>query len=124
MYGDHQPSLSETFYDTYLDSENPSAKYRTPFVIWSNFDLPEASGLTMSPNYLVPYLMEMLSGTNHSLPLSSYYQFLNETRQEVPVVTTWGYVQNGEFITEPENLPDLLEEYRMVEYNNVIDEKN
>lgn len=123
MYGDHQPSLSETFYDTYLDSENPSAKYRTPFVIWSNFDLPEASGLTMSPNYLVPYLMEMLSGTNHSLPLSSYYQFLNETRQEVPVVTTWGYVQNGEFITEPENLPNLLEEYRMVEYNNVIDEK-
>ena len=42
MYGDHQPSLSDAFYDSYMDTTDPSAKYKTPFLIWSNFTLPKA----------------------------------------------------------------------------------
>lgn len=121
MYGDHQPSLSETFYNTYLDTNDPSAKYKTPFVIWSNFEIQESIDNLMSPNYLVPYLFQVLSDSEYPLPISSYYQFLNATRNEVPVITTWGYIQNGTLSTETEYLPAELDSYRMIEYNNAID---
>ena len=121
MYGDHQPSLSDAFYDSYMDASDPSAKYKTPFLIWSNFTLPKVENTIMSPNYMVPYLMEILSQSEHPLPISSYYQFLNATRKEVPIMTTWGYWQDDQYVTQPQKLLDLLSDYHKVEYNNVVD---
>lgn len=65
--------------------------------------------------------MEILSQSEHPLPISSYYQFLNATRKEVPIMTTWGYWQDDQYITQPQKLLDLLSDYHKVEYNNVVD---
>ncbi|AND79954.1 LTA synthase family protein [Streptococcus pantholopis] len=122
MYGDHQPGLSNSYFEPALDANDPSAKYQTPFVMWANFDLPQKEEIQLSPNYIVPYLFDILSQTDYPLPVSSYYQFLSELQQQIPIMTTWGYYDDG--YTYSEEAPadsQLLSQYRLLEYNNVMD---
>lgn len=127
MYGDHQPHLSDNFYQNFMPEtlgNNPdlSPTYTTPFVIWSNFDIAEKAPTTISPNFLVPYTMSLIKDSKNPLPVSPYYQFLSELQKKVPVATTWGFkTSEGKF---HENLADepLLKDYRMIEYNNAIDQ--
>lgn len=121
MYGDHQPALSETFYQRFMDLSDKSSLYSTPFVIWSNFDIPEQKETTISPNFLIPYTLDVLSQTPHALPQSSYYQFLQEVRSAIPVFTTWGYrLPDGSIVDEVTDFP-LYRDYQQIEYNNAID---
>ncbi|MGT2754626.1 LTA synthase family protein [Streptococcus ovis] len=121
MYGDHQPRLSEEFYKDFLDDSVKSNKYSVPFVIWANFTLPQHPETTMSPNYLVPYLMNVLQETEHPIPSSPYYQFLNDVRQQVPILTTWGTLgQDGQEIKEPEKI-EAFHHYQIMEYYNAFD---
>ena len=46
MYGDHQPAVQSSFYDSLfgksagsLTNEELMNKYRTPFIIWANYDI-------------------------------------------------------------------------------------
>lgn len=126
MYGDHQPSLSISALDSYLDSnKNKAIKYRTPLIMWANFDIPSAKNVVISPNYTVPYALSVLSKTKYALPISPYYQFLNEFRTKLPVMTTWGYqTKDGKFeedITPDSPLYEDYQTYAYLQYNNAID---
>ena len=122
MYGDHQPELSNSYFEPALDANDPSAKYQTPFIMWANFDLPQDDDIKLSPNYLVPYLLSTLTKTDYPLPISSYYQFLSELQQQIPIMTTWGYY-NADYAYSAEAPADnqLLSQYRLIGYNNVVD---
>lgn len=123
MYGDHQPTLSQEFYSQFMDTNNPSAKYTTPFVIWANFDIPEKEYTTISPNYLVPYLMRILSESQYPLPRTGYHQFLDDAQKTIPILTSWGNLDTtGKSIDNIEEIPIYLK-YLQLEYNNAIDKQ-
>ncbi|MDE7113068.1 MAG: sulfatase-like hydrolase/transferase, partial [Acetatifactor sp.] len=49
MYGDHQPWVSDLIVNYYykgmhMPPEQMMDKYKTPFVIWANYDIEEAEG--------------------------------------------------------------------------------
>lgn len=121
MYGDHQPGLTDKFYDNFMDLTDKSSKYSVPFVIWANFKLPQRSETTMSPNYLVPYLLDILQETEYPVPVSQYYQFLEDVRQKVPIITTWGTLgQDGKEIKNAKDIAEF-QNYQIMEYNNAFD---
>lgn len=119
MYGDHHPVLSKEFFGNYMDSSDPSSIYKTPLLIWSNFDIPEKENVAISPNYIIPYLLHTLSETAYAVPISSYYDYMYHLYQEVPIQTTWGYyTSNRELVTKPEDSP-LFELYPYVLYHHI-----
>lgn len=118
MFGDHQPSLSNDFYNAIYEqteglteSDILMNQYRTPFVIWANYDIPEQEGIDISMNYLGILLAQTIG-----LPQTPYYCFLQEQMKEYPIVTVNGYVNNdGQYFSWEEGV-DPFSEYRILQY--------
>ena len=131
MFGDHQPSLGNDFYEQLygkpLDertTEEVLAQYETPFFLWANYDLPEQEGLRISSNYL-----GTLTRQAAGLPLSGFDVQLRALMEVLPVASTAGYVTaEGLTVERPEDLPPEIrrqyEEYRIMAYNYLFDEKH
>jgi phosphoglycerol transferase MdoB-like AlkP superfamily enzyme len=124
LFGDHQPILTDSYFKPYLDGKDPSSRYETPLLIWANFALPEMTETTISPNYITPYLLQILSQTDHALPLTSYYQFLSKVQTEIPVMTTWGYYDGNGTYSEKAPTSELYQQYKYIQYNNVVDKNS
>lgn len=121
MYGDHHPALSESFNEKFIDEEKDKGSlYRTPYIIWSNFELERRANQSLSPNFLMPYLFDLLSNSEHALETPAYFQFLSEVMEEAPVYARWGFQNaNG---TYQENLnTELYKQYELVEYMNLTE---
>lgn len=58
-------------------------RYEVPYVIWANYDIPEADGWNLSANYLAACMMEV-SG----IPLADYQNYLLELQREIPVISS------------------------------------
>ncbi|MCR4728462.1 MAG: sulfatase-like hydrolase/transferase [Lachnospiraceae bacterium] len=121
MYGDHQPNLSDEFYASiwagcdYTDEEKFLMKQKVPFVIWANYDIEEKDLGTMSINYLGPAILETAG-----LPMSDYFNYLNNLRKTLPVISATGFIDaKGNYFTDPnkEEYKDLLKEYSFLQYN-------
>ncbi len=129
LFGDHQPAIQSSFYDglfgktsSELTNEELMNKYRTPFVIWANYDIDETKIDKMSANYLSAYVMK-----EAGLSLSSYQKFLLKLRTKLPVFTAMGcYDKEGNYYESVQDSPysDLVKEYQILQYNNLIDTKN
>lgn len=129
MFGDHLPSIEDEFYEELFGCEQDSlsleqqqARYTTPFVIWANFDIPEATVEYMSANYLST-LLQQAAG----LPMTQYNKYLATLYQSLPVINTVGYIDSdGNYYerTESGEYDDLLYQYNCVEYNNLLDREN
>ena len=122
MYGDHQPWVSDLIVNYYykgadMPPEQMMDKYKTPFVIWANYDIEEAEGYDISMNYLGGLILRTAG-----LPLSPYFGFLEKQREEYPIITVNGYIdKDGNYAnwgSEGEEFP----EYRMLQYNYLFDE--
>ena len=96
-----------------------------PYLIWTNYDLPEAGeGPEISLNYLSTLLAQQAG-----LPLTDYQRFLQEGMEVLPVVNSVGYVDGTGTSTADPNLlteqaQDYLKQYRIVQYNNLFDAAN
>lgn len=129
MFGDHLPSIEDEFYEELLGSslndlskEDEQARYATPFVIWANYDIPEANVEKMSANYLSTLLLQTAG-----LELTDYNKFLASMYQKLPVIDTVGYMDsegNCYSHEETSDYSDLLNIYSRIEYNNLIDTEN
>ncbi len=117
MFGDHQPYVSDSILGSGSDGnvEQKLNKYRTPFVIWANYDIEEAEGYDISMNYLGGLLLRTAG-----VPLTPYFAYLEQLRTDYPVITFNGYLDRegnysnwagGEF-----------PEYRMLQYNYLFDD--
>lgn len=132
MFGDHQPHSMETAFFKELLGTHPlelnldqtTLRYQTPFKIWANYDIEEETDINISTNYLSTLLMK-----SAGLELSEYQDYLWQTYQEVPVVTSNFYMdldgnvydyQTERSIPEYE---DLLNDYATVQYNHLFDEE-
>lgn len=128
MFGDHQPGIEEEFYEELygksldeLDLEELQKRYEVPFIIWTNYSSGSSSDLEMSANYLSA---EVLSRAGLSVP--AYYTFLNEMKEDVPVLNVNGCkdLDNNYTSLEDCKYSDWIEKYRILHYNSSIDRKN
>ena len=129
MYGDHQPAVQSSFYDSLfgksagsLTNEELMNKYRTPFIIWANYDIKEKTIDKMSANYLSAYVMN-----EAGLETSPYQKFLLKLRKKLPVLTAMGcFDKKGKYYESALESPysDMVKEYQILQYNNLIDTKH
>ncbi len=126
MFGDHQPSIETAFYQevygTSLDlltDEQAQARYTTPFVIWANYDIPEAEVERISANYLSTLLCQLAG-----LEQTPYQKYLACLYQELPVLDSYGYITaDGDYCSysDTTDQTELIRQYQCLEYNHLID---
>lgn len=128
LFGDHQPQVATNFYTDVLgtnpDTATAQKKQMVPFLIWANYDIPEAQGVELSLNYLSALLMDTAN-----LPMTGYQKFLSQLWETAPVINTVGIRDAqgnwyGENAALPEELDGAIEDYKVLLYNNVFDKKD
>ena len=128
MFGDHQPQVATNFYTDVLgtnpDTADAQKKQMVPFVLWANYDIPEAQGVELSLNYLSALLMDTAN-----LPMTGYQKFLSQLWETAPVINTVGIGDAqgnwyGENAALPEELDGAIERCKVLLYNNVFDKKD
>lgn len=127
MFGDHQPPISNDFYNTLfgkdvdrLSVDQKADWYSTPYVIWANYDIEEKE-LDMSANYLSSYVMDIAGNK-----LTGYNKYLLDLQKELPVISAVCYKDKDGNVyanDEKSKYSDLLHSYRMLQYNQLFDEK-
>lgn len=130
FFGDHHPNLTYALYKkVYADQpgeysklENYQKRYTVPFMIWANYDIEEQSDVEISANYLTAYMKKTIG-----ISMTGYEKYLMDLYEKVPVITGNCYKgDNGKMysIDEESEYSELLEEYRLIQYNDLIDSKN
>lgn len=133
MFGDHQPYVEDEFYNEMLSQkyeditskEAVENKYITPFMIWANYDIKEEnySDITdISTNYLASLILDVAN-----IQKTPYLHFLDELRNEIPIITGNGYMdKTGSFhdFSEENEYTKLIEEYHYLQFNNMFDNSN
>ena len=128
MFGDHQAKLDSEFFEsvdgrtlTELLVDPEQTLYKTPFVIWANYPIDEATDVECSINYLSTLMLEQ---TN--IPKTRYQYFLTNLMNELPVITNNGFIDaSGNTYSNindlPEELKELAKTYSYFEYNLIFD---
>lgn len=129
FFGDHEPGLSNEVYSKILEKnvEKLSAEenmnlYKTPFLIWANYDIEEQENVNISMNYLSTLMLE-----STGMKLSPFNQFLLDIHKQIPVLTTNGYFgEDGSYYSlKDESSPyyESLRKYQILQYNDLFDKK-
>ena len=127
IFGDHQPVAFSGIHDQLAQNIDPSItyqeqnKYKVPFLLWANYDIQEDNVDEISANYLSSYLLQTagLKGT-------AYNNYLLQLRQEIPVISALFYIDKEGVChqySEDNSYSKLLQEYKMVGYNDALDRK-
>ena len=127
MFGDHQPSdyitntiqriCSVTSDDTLTSLEQG---YRVPFLMWSNYGLEHQYYDGISVNYLSTILMQ-----NANIKKTGYQEFLSNLMQSFPIINANVYQDaDGVFHSWDENQEEQLENYQILQYNQLVDKKH
>lgn len=129
MFGDHQPRVGDSFYNSIygksssqLSLKETEKKYHVPVMIWANYSIKSKSNLDISANYLSSYLAKV---TNQQL--TGYNKYLLDLYKKVPVVTSICYKgANGKTydLDQKSKYTKYLNEYKKIQYNNLVDYKN
>ncbi|WP_099204710.1 LTA synthase family protein [Scatolibacter rhodanostii] len=131
FFGDHWPFAgtndqmsvlldAPTFPD--LSKEEFMRRQEVPYIIWANYDLEQPETEVTSINYLSSLLMRAAG-----LESTPYQKYLHYFSQSLPVMTGVGAIDENENIYWPDEekpYEDLLNEYAILQYNNVFDKEN
>ena len=129
MFGDHYPDLPEEFteyisgekYDD-LDIAGKEQYFNTPFFIWANYDIPEATGVQTSNNYLGTMMLEQTG-----LEMAPYNYFLKNQQKTIPALNHLGYMDaDGIFHTWEQGDEAALDQewkYECLQYNNLAEKR-
>lgn len=93
-------------------------KYKTPLLIWANYDLPDDQIPTSSLNFLGQYLLSYAG-----IEASTYENYLTDFQQKLPAMTFVGYVDaNGKAYSHLEinDYTSMIEDYRTFAYDNLF----
>lgn len=135
FFGDHWPKLEDGFNQAVLKGYNTTADmYRVPFFIWANYPLDGHEIEAVSLNYLSGLLLRAadLEGT-------PYTNYLEELRQDIPVVTDiFTMSSDGKIYlpgsssasgglrvsssSRPPAISQKLRDYSILQYNNSFDD--
>lgn len=130
FFGDHQPSLSSSFYP-YLNGKGLSGLtvdeledlYTVPFFIWTNYESEESEVEITSLNFLSTLALERAGIT-----LPAYNRFLADMYDVVPAINGRGYYSKsaGRFLHIEEAAGKEAEwilNYEILQYNNMFGKK-
>lgn len=130
FFGDHQPSLSSSFYP-YLNGKGLSglttdeleALYTVPFFIWTNYESEEEKVEMTSLNFLASMALERAG-----LTMPSYNRFLLDMQEVIPAINARGYYSRsaGRFLhlTDAKGEEaEWIHKYEMLQYNNMFDKR-
>lgn len=130
FFGDHQPSLSSSFYP-YLNGKGLSgltedeleALYTVPFFIWTNYESEEEEVDITSLDFLSTMALERAG-----IELPAYNQFLSDMMEVVPAINARGYYSQSEggFLHIEDATGEEAEwirDYEILQYNNMFDKK-
>lgn len=130
FFGDHQPSLSSSFYP-YLNGKGLSgltedeleALYTVPFFIWTNYESKAEEVEITSLNYLSTMALERAG-----IALPPYQQFLSDMMETVPAINSRGYysLSEGRFKHVEDAAGEEAEwisKYEILQYNNMFDRR-
>lgn len=125
VFGDHYPTLPDAFLEGLSGKEKDKLSlaeemhyYATPFVIWANYDIPEAEDVVVSTNFLGTLLLQ-LSGYD----MADYNHYLKDMMYTIPALNHLGYLDTrGEYHSwknagKKEDEKEL--EYERLQYNNL-----
>ena len=130
FFGDHQPSLSSSFYP-YLNGKGLSGLtldeledlYTIPFFIWTNYESESGQEEITSINYLSTMALERAG-----IELPAYNRFLADMQEVIPAINSRGYysLSNGKFMHIDEATGEeaqWISDYEILQYNNMFDKK-
>ena len=129
MFGDHQPSLPQSFYTelfgtSSLSFEQVQKKQTVPFVIWTNYETNSQSEMLVGLNSLSSLVLDKAG-----IALPPYFAFLSDMRTFIPAMNAYGYYSptlNRQARTSEATgkEAEFLEEYRILQYNNLFDARH
>ena len=129
MFGDHQPSLPQSFYTSVLGKSELSfaevqKKQTVPFIIWTNYETEAESDVVVGLNALSGIMLERAG-----IALPPYLAFLSDMREDIPALNAYGYYSEkfGRYARNSEAQgveAEWLEKYRIVQYNNLFGGKH
>ena len=129
FFGDHQPIIEgesmEEICGYSPDTLDEKQKlYMVPFFVWTNYDTPEKKIDCTSLNYLSSYMYEAAG-----LEPPVYNRFLTKMEKVIPAMNINGFysLSAGHFLpyeTASDAEREWLENYKILQYNNVFDGKN
>ena len=129
VFGDHYPTLPDEFtekisgkkYEDLTLTEQMNY-FATPFLIWANYDIPEAENVTTSVNYLGTLMLEQ---TGLEMPHYNYY--LKDLMEEMPALNHLGYMDaDGAYHSwkkADDFYKDLEWEYECLQYNELAEDR-
>ena len=119
MFGDHHPFVSSTINkdSDHLDDVN---KYKTPFVMWANYDIPTQIGVTMDSSVLGAYTL-----LNAGVTLPNYLKYNYYAASLVDGYNNYFVLgKNGQFYKYSEDMPDdiqqFLEDHELLQYDQLF----
>ena len=129
FFGDHQPYdhvVKPIYVENGMDIENQTFseqvdRMAVPFIVWANYDIDEAKGLTSSPNFLGAKVAQIAG-----LPLSGYQDVLLEMSETIPAINTLGYQSadgSWHYLTEArDEEAELISRYEKLQYYFIFDQ--
>ncbi|MCF0230662.1 MAG: LTA synthase family protein, partial [Parasporobacterium sp.] len=128
FFGDHQPSMSDEFYEKLMaetadTQEKMVNRQKVPYMIWANYDISgtvdQIAGEGVdAENISLNYLSTLVTDTA-GLPKTGFQLFLEEARQEIPVINAFYYIgKDGKVYTMGDESPyeDIIKKYRYFQY--------
>jgi phosphoglycerol transferase MdoB-like AlkP superfamily enzyme len=135
FYGDHQPSLSNSFYSRYFnisgdaDTKAMQAKYAVPYMFWGNFEFEDEERELSSINFLAPRMLDIVG-----VQKTRYLSFVQNLSKTVTAINPYGWWSQNPETLEYEyhvlNMSNISEESPMLQvyywqqYNLLFDEGN
>ena len=126
MFGDHQPSLPDSFYSQCWGlTENSTtealqAKYVIPYLYWGNFDFETDFAELTSINYMSSHMLEIAG-----IEKTRFLELLDAIETEIPAINSFGWWDSElKFHSFAENDSDLVRElrlYKYLQYNRLFD---
>lgn len=124
FFGDHQPTDSvvspiyklndRSVYS--LSEEELRLRYQVPYIIHANFDIEEATNVSMSSNYLGAKTLKIAG-----LPLTAYQQFLVNQYETYPSVSVLQITDQDHNVLPITEKDTLLNPYQILQYYHLFD---
>ena len=127
MFGDHYPNLPLVYNKLLnkkladLSIEEQAKMHMTPFIVWSNQSLGEYNN-KFNDNISLNYLMNDIFKISN-IPLSKIQQIIESYRQEIPIISSYGYkTKDNQYIPlNSQEDSELLKEYNRLQYYELFD---
>lgn len=129
FFGDHLGKVEDAFLEELVggpieDLQDKMMQYSVPFFLWANYEIPEETIPWTNLSNLGLHLLEYAG-----IELPAYYRFLADLREVVPAMNIYGYysAEQETFLEYEEAQGEearWLEDYAILQYNNMFDEEN